>query len=455
MRNALIDDATLEAAKRMEGKSVTQNAFETAGDILALDNLIQAILYCDQILYLDYEGRKSSFKMFDPFQRVELDEKSYQKLLFITNKMSYEYVPCIEGGRFTDEFYRALFQALGIEFRFAWEKKGGYYCLTPSIVRKANDDELLHKQLLGILLQEVRDKSFLEEIEHRIPLLYDSEGQIINNRYTVKDDSGREYPTKLSAQTDLLFKALNYMIFRSNLHLLAANKLNADMILSPIRSLIQWGGFNRFYLGNYGPVPQLADAIHKSSPGNAVRLKELPFYSLWIAEHMNGGAGFIRAAYELREEKEFRTARNYFTEILDLTESDGTDAGAVASAISRFEDRLGRIARQYRLPGGRGRLTAPFALISIVSSSRTNLSHFGDFSADSKRETPAADDEARKSFSVVFRSVLEDLICLNAMEESLDGVTSHIQYSAEGALQNIRIRPDQKEFRPHGSIVPM
>jgi hypothetical protein len=45
MRYALIDDATLESAKRMEGIIPGNNTLEVAGDILALENLIQAILF--------------------------------------------------------------------------------------------------------------------------------------------------------------------------------------------------------------------------------------------------------------------------------------------------------------------------------------------------------------------------------------------------------------------------
>ena len=60
MRHALIDDATLESAKRMEGIIPGNNTLEVAGDILALENLIQAILFCDEILYLDPNGNKKS-----------------------------------------------------------------------------------------------------------------------------------------------------------------------------------------------------------------------------------------------------------------------------------------------------------------------------------------------------------------------------------------------------------
>ena len=457
MRHALVDDATLEAAKRIEGKSITQNELGTAGDILALDNLIQAILYCDQIVYLDYEGRKSSGKLFDPFQRIMMDEKLYQKLVFLTNKMTDNYLPCIEGGGFTDEFFRFFFQALYMELRFTWEKKSGSCGLTPRIVRKRKDTEgLLYKKLLNILLEELRDKSFLDGIEHRIPLLYDSEGQIINNCYKVKDKDGREYPTKLSAQADSLFKALNYMIFRSNLHLIAANQLKADMILSPVRSLFQWGGFNRFYLGSSGPVPQLTAAIRWCDPHSTLLLRKLPLFSFWIAEHMGESGGFINNAYELREEKEFKAVRECLTEISKLADSEQAGSSkSMESAVSGLSAQFGKISGKYRLGSGRGAFTAPYALISIVSSSKSRLPHFDDITFDLKPGRSGAIYDDRKNFGIVFRSVLEDMIYMDTLSEYFDAVTSKVHYSAEAILQNIRIEPDRKAGGQHGRTVPV
>ncbi|HYE67681.1 MAG TPA: hypothetical protein VEA58_03665, partial [Anaerovoracaceae bacterium] len=210
MRYALIDDATLEAAKRIEGKTVTKNTLQVAGDFLAFENLIQAILFYDQILYLDGTGSEHSQNgsLFDSFQRVHLNDDVYQHFLHLTNKMTDDYLPCIEGGKFTDECFHAFFKALDLDIRFAWEKKSDLFCLTQRILRREQDpDGLLSKKLLNMILIELSDKSFLNEINTRLPLLYDSDGQIINNCYTVKDKDGKVCPTKLSRQTDAFFKS--------------------------------------------------------------------------------------------------------------------------------------------------------------------------------------------------------------------------------------------------------
>ncbi len=313
MRYALVDNATLEAAKKMEGKAVTKNALDIAGHILALENLIRAILFFDQILYLDQNiGKKNqSNKLFESFQRADLSEDAYKELLYLANKMTDDYLPCIEGGRFTDERFGGFFHALDLDIRFVWERKSGIFYLTPRIIpnQKASDG-ILYKKLFNMILAELSVKSFQSGIYPRIPLLYDSEGQIINNCYKVKEKDGKAYSTKLSPQTDALFKALNYMAFRSNLHLLAAVKLNAGLVLSPVRSILQC-------------CDNTGDGYFK-----AVRSQDLPLFSLWIAEHMGEGSGFIQAAFQLREEKEFMNVRR--------------------------NGRFGGIVRKYRVKKGKG-----------------------------------------------------------------------------------------------------
>ena len=227
MRYALVDDATLEAAKRIEGKTVTKNANEAAGDILAMENLIQAILFCDQILYLSPTGsrRNSDSKFFEPFQQVRLEDGAYSRLMQQANRMTDAYIPCIEGGEFTDDFFVHSLKALGLDIRFLWEKKTDHYCLTPRILQKGKDlSDQQSTKLLNIMQTELSDRSFLPEISPRIPLLYDSEGQIINNCYEVKDRHGKKYPAKLSEQTDALFKALNlWLCARTFILLLPGN----------------------------------------------------------------------------------------------------------------------------------------------------------------------------------------------------------------------------------------
>jgi hypothetical protein len=441
MRYALIDDATLESAKRMEGIIPGNNTLEVAGDILALENLIQAILFCDEILYLDpNENKKSRHgKAFDLFRQVNLSKDVYAELLDITNKMTDNYLPCIEGGEFTDACFGAFFKDLDMEIRFVWEKSANAFCLTPRIIRsKRYTSGVLYRKLLSSILNELTDKNFLTDANPRPPLLYDSEGQIVNNCYQVRDKSGKCLPTRLSPQAEALFRAANYMAFRSNLHLIAARELGADLILSPMRNLFQWSCYHHFCLGNQGAIPSLSGMVsagsdqktdHGVMTGNggrpAVIFHGIPKFAFWITEHMKYDHGFIKAAYELREEKEFAVLRGYLDE---LSEKAFTQNHADMPAImAKLNGQFARIFKKYRVNPKKGLTSAVFSLTARMPAQAKlpGLESFR-FRFDQDQTEIDAGSNNRQFFSVIYRPVRDDMLSLDEMTEYFDAITSKI-----------------------------
>ena len=452
MRYALVDDATLEAAKRIEGKTVTKNILQVAGDFLSFENLIQAILLYDQILYLDRTGNEhnQNGRLFDPFQRVHLNNDIYKHFLHLANDITDDYLPCIEGGKFSDECFRAFFKALDLDIRFAWEKKTDIFCLTKRILRKEQDpDGILSNKLLSMILVELSDKSFQNEINARLPLLYDSEGQIVNNCYTVEDKDGKECPTRLSRQTDVFFKSINYMSFRTSLYSLIARELKADLILSPLRSLLYWYCFNRFCNGNKSPIPQMTSVVHRNNLNNiilrkskrsaapqmdhvnfardiyypAIYVQEIPLFSVWIASYMGAGQGLIRAAYELREEKEFVTARHHLNQISEMVEAEETDDfEAMDFLMTKLNRQLSKITKKYKITTEK---ISPVASCALISN------------------------------GVVFRSAREDLIRTGDLGEYFDVVTSKINYKPEASLQDFKFELEERNRRSRWWMRPM
>lgn len=457
MRYALVDDATLEAAKRIEGKSVTKNSLEAAGDILAMENLLQAILFCDKILYLAPHEKKRSreSKLFDAFQQVCMSEGTYSRLLRQANGMTDNYIPSIEGGRFTDDLFGGFFKALGIDLQFVWGKRSGYYCLSPRILNsKRNPEGRLGREIMSILQTELTDRSFVTEINPRIPLLYDSEGQIINNCYEVKDKRGVRYPTRLSQETDAFFKALNFMALRANLHLLAARELKADLLLSPMRSLLQWGGYNLFFLRNREIKPltrgmgsKLTYAGGQNCP--AVQMNGIPLFAYWIAEHMPGRPGMIQAAMELREEKEFVEVRECLDELCSKIAGDiPADTDTAMIYIEKLNHYYGKIKKKYRMGVRNAAYSAYIALMGSSPQARGHFPGLEPFSFDLKPSKPPFDDAAQevKHCGAVYRPFGEDLELLDSIDGYYDLVTSRVRFKTDEALQNI------KNFRKPGGL---
>ncbi len=432
MRYALIDDATLESAKRMEGIIPGNNTVEVAGDILALENLIQAILFCDEIFYLELKGnkKKSNGKAFEGFRQVCLNDDAYSELLDAANKMTDNYLPCIEGGLFTDDCFKSFFRSLDMEIRFVWEKKGDIFYLTPRIIRSSSYvNGLLYRKLLSMILNELTDKSFLTQVDPRPPLLYDSEGQIINNCYQVMDKSGKYLPSELSPQAEALFKAANYMAYRCNLHLLAARELKADLVLSPIRTSFQRCCYNHFCLGNL-------DSGGSIRP--EVTIREIPMFTFWIAEHMKADSGFIKAAYELREESEFKSIRRFLNDQSNKADSSAYDGkpGMEAGLNGQFE----QLVKKFRVSPEKGVASASFQMIGYPET-HARLPELSKFSFGLRPQQPEIDPAKndRRHFGVIYRAVHDDLIRMDEMNEYFDTATVRIKYKADDVLQNIKV----------------
>ena len=430
MRYAFVDDATLDAAKRMEGKATAKSTLETFGDILALENLIQAILFYDQILYLDRSGNRKNSQnngVFEGFQRVSVDPETYKMLLRITNAISDDLIPCIEGGKFTDDCFCAFFRALNMNLRFIWEKRADTFCLTPRIIDKEENQGSLYDKLLYMMLYELSDTNFQKDIGIRIPLLYDSQGQIINNCYLVKDKNGKKHSTKLSRQTEALFKAINRMSFRSVFYTLIAKELKADLILSPLRSLFQWECLN---------------LKHGSSPAGF--LQEMPLFSLYIVNHMEEDTGFIQAAFKLREEEEFVKARNCLNEMEQLMTEDRINEQAIRQMSSELDKEMGAVAKKYRI-SPKKKTSADFAMIGNLSGIHDKLPSLENFHF---RINSIGMDKAephtlkRNRFGLIFRSIRKDLDHIDELGDYFDVITSRIKYRTGSVLQNIRVEMD-------------
>lgn len=449
MRYALVDDATLEAAKRIEGISETKNRFEAAGDVLSMDNLLQAILFCDQIVYLAPAGAgtEPNCKLFESFQQIRLDAESYGKLLLRANQMTDRYIPCIEGGTFTDDFFCAFFHGLDLEIRFVWEKKAGVYELSPRMIRKDFDHrDAWNQKAMAMIQTELSDDSFVAEINPRIPLLYDAEGQIINNCYRLKDQNGKRYPAKLSMQSDALFKALNYMALRANLHLLAARELNVDLFLSPLRSLLQWGGYNLFFLKNkeVPPIPHengCRIVPSHSGPLPAVQVHGIPRFTCWIAKNMQDYPGFIRAALELREEKEFIALRHCLTELSSRTgESFRHEADAAASLMVRLNSCFGKVTEKYTSGMQEDTYSTLITLMGGSPQANAHMPGMGGFHFELNPTDPAFEiaEKSTRNCVALNRPTGLDLGRLDMEDKTFDAVTSGIIFKEDEILQNMR-----------------
>lgn len=457
MRYAFVDNATLQSFRRLEGIAPVRNRHILRGDILALENFLQAILFYDGILYIeDPEYRSSGVRRnaYEYLSSVMLDKDVIYELSDRTNELLDDLIPCIEGGIFTDEHSIDFFRLLNMDVRFFWEAKAGVFHLTPKVLQSAAARPAHMLQSLAMFYGEMMDMSYRPLIHKRRPLLYDSEGQIINALYTVKDHMGGNCKCKFSPHTETFFDSFNYLSYRTVFYTLLAQELRADTVLHPMRSLWQQQLFKQIY-GN----GKFKDHSWREKPGSCrshevntlrqplVLRHELPMFCLWIAERM-GNSGYINTAYELRQADEFIAARQYLSELRSIYKAGEEDFVVVAnSVLEELDETMAIIRRKYQ----------PKTKTGMPSSSRINLSNLWiaeegfplnlmfDYSFHPP-EYPGRDLYWEDRFGAVVRPVGENLPKLDFLGEYEDLLTAKVIFQDDTHLQSVRLEDSNLRY---------
>ena len=137
MAYALIDNATLTAVQRLTGRVKTKSTDSVDTDIVALENLVQAILFYDDLVAIDDyipAHRKERIAAF-PFIRF-LDANNYN-LGEISNsaaKIAANLRPQIRGGEFADEDFKNLLDLLQTHVICTWDISSSIYFLTLKVI---------------------------------------------------------------------------------------------------------------------------------------------------------------------------------------------------------------------------------------------------------------------------------------------------------------------------------
>lgn len=105
MAYALIDNATLTAIQRLTGRAASRSEDSIDGDIVALENLLQGILFYDDIVTIDdykAEYRESRRKDFDFIRFINPSELRLDEIEADARNEALSAIPTIRGGEFID-----------------------------------------------------------------------------------------------------------------------------------------------------------------------------------------------------------------------------------------------------------------------------------------------------------------------------------------------------------------
>ena len=353
MTHALIDNATLTAVQRIQGQIITKGNDSTDTDLVALENLIQAILFYDDIVSIDDYKREYTDlrkKEFNFINFIAPSDFNLQYIQDIADRKSQEIRPEIRGGQFINEDFKKLLELMQTQIICTWNISSSVYHL---MLNNLSDNEIDFKKYRNIAagifseLTDVKEKGAYVNGEVE---LVDRFGKRIQKGYHVP---GARWGDGTSAGDDTpVIKAfvasLIWLANRSIYYSLVSKHLKADTFLHPIRQTYQQMYISKAcsYETNYtrNILSEFASKasndivkIHSAGLGVATSLN-VPLFSAYIAKKFNTSKEIIRVALSLKNDSEFREARDQLRAVRKLFDESSDLISANRAALNILKD---------------------------------------------------------------------------------------------------------------------
>ena len=228
MRKALVDNATLTALQRLNGDIIVKNAYDLDGDILAMENLMQAILFFDEVYYFDdykaeyAQGRRERFPGLNPLPLEAEDKQAFSQAAL---EQTQRIIPHVTAGSFSDGDFKPFFNMLRMNMWYVWNMQSSVFYLTQKLLADASKvDVEKYSALSSMIFSELKDRSEVGNMPQKTAVLVGTDGQPI--------PIDNEHVTK---QAQAFFAGLNWLAYRTVHYTIVANQLHLDLFLHPIR----------------------------------------------------------------------------------------------------------------------------------------------------------------------------------------------------------------------------
>lgn len=288
------------------------------------------------------------------------------------------------------------------------------------------------------------------ELPEKKPILFDSKGkQITINPKTGKLNSS--VGDGLSPQFKALVSSLNWISQRTAFYVLVAEYLYADLFIQPIRQSFLQNIIKRTY-PNYklGVFGDFRNSINNQSEETVKNILfnsnnfgisvDIPLFSAYFANKTKNPQKIIEAAYEERDEKCFREARNKLRELNNLL--DEGKRGKFIRDINLLNTSINKnfksIESKYGLGNkqGFGITELKFLFSFIPCTDKLEIPKDLDFRIKDlefmKHLVP------RKGFNAVYRNVIKDLVTFDSLGQYKDILISKVKYTKDATSYGIK-----------------
>lgn len=436
MRYALIDNATLTGIQRLLGYIPVKNKHIIDNDILALENYIQALLFYDEIIAIDdykpkyREDRRKQFPQIRFIGEDIITTEHYDKLCSQANTMTSNLE--ISAGKVNDTDFKKYFEDLMMPFQFTWDMVSSRHFLVPKMLQ--GNDNVLDKKSFNRLYASLFSEKFEQMIicpglQVKPTKFYSGNGEEI----TFSEDYNLSKPLEIFASS------LGWLSTRTCFYALAAQYLQADIFIQPIRQgflkniirkihpQICFGDYTQLInSANSKASNTLQNILQNSSGGFDV---ELPLFSAYFINKCGDSREIIKTVLNERDSKVFVSVRNKLRD-LDSYAHDGTKIKEINLLTKDLELMFTNIQKEFYIGDDLGVSLKWFWGIGVSLFDKIPiLKDLPIPDIQFIRLEPLKHLFKRKTgFTAAYRNILEDLIACERLGKYKDDLIKHINY---------------------------
>lgn len=373
MSYALIDNASLTAVQRFLGKITITNTDTINGDLVALENFLQAILFYDDLICIDNykpEFREERKKDFNFIRFLSEEDYNLSEIDKIAKQEARQINPEIRGGEFVDEDFRSLIDQLKLNIVCTWDLASSVYYLTLKMLGQPSSPEFAkYSEISASIFSELSDLDGTQKgYWSKDVKIVGSDGHEYSEDYfRVSREKRSRGEGGLTKGLSTFIASLNWLSYKSIYYSLAAQHLKADTFIHPLRHTYQihWmkktGAFSHEYTSKLihnlnNQIKTTTSEIISHGHSDSFSL-EIPIFSAWIINQCDGNTSqVISTALELKNSDLFKEVRGILREIHKAYDEDGIASGnnKVTKLLSDLEKVCGNIKRKYGLPTTQG-----------------------------------------------------------------------------------------------------
>lgn len=427
MSYALIDNASLTAVERALGEIVVKNPDTINGDLVAFENLIQAILFYDDLVCVDNykaEHIQGRINKFDFVRFLSTDNFGLPDVDDLAKKEAQQIKPEIRGGEFVDNDFKQLIEMLKLNMVCTWDMRSSIYYLTMKMLGQPNTPEYeKYSELSASIFNELSDT---ENTKGR----WSTDLKLVssNGHHHTKEELS-EQKNRLGGvtrQLNMFIASLNWLAYKSIYYSIAAKHLKADSFIHPIRHAYQlhWmkktGAFGHDFTSKL--IGNLSQKLSTTASeivdhGRATTLSmDLPIFTAWLTQESGDIKHVIHSALELKKTDKFVTAREAVREIKIAYDESGIASGnaKVTRFLSELDKITGDIKRSYGVPSPQG-IQGSFLIKSINSiTALAGIPGLPD--QEFAISTPEfMKSHKTKAFSAIFKDVTNELTSIERL----------------------------------------